>query len=366
MLVVGVQPVQPLHLSSGAHARVQGQSAPAHILAQPSINGAHILINNGPPAPVPVQIAAVPVVQAQLSISLTKPPPELPPQLRTEYEVVDGLLGEGAYALVYKLRHRESGRSAALKIVEKYPLYIRGMLPQLRREVRIQGKLQHRHILQLLSCVENDEYVYMLLGYCAGGSLLTLCQGMPNHRLPETQASWYFAQILQAVDFMHGRHCVHRDLKAENMLLTSDNEVCICDFGWSAEVKAEEALLEKCGTPHSWPPEIFEGLPQDCSVDLWSLGTLVYELLIGHPPFWGNMEELRRKVLAVDVRYPPGLLSAQAISLFFCFLQREPRHRAPASRILAEHPWVESAFLAQSEPEAPGGDAPPRPPLQFV
>jgi len=288
--------------------------------------------------------------QSQLSISLTKPPPELPVQLRTDYEVEGDLLGEGAFAIVRRLRHRESGRTVALKVVEKYPLHIREMLPQLQREVRVQGNLQHQHILQLLSCVEDDEYVYMLLEYCARGSLRSLCLSMPGHRLPETQASWYFTQILQAVDFMHRRRCVHRDLKPENMLLTADNEVRICDFGWSAEVQAEQALRTTCGTPHYWAPEIFEGLPQDCSVDLWSLGTLVYELLVGHPPFWGSMEELRKKVLAVDVRYPPGLLSAEAINLFYCFLQREQRHRIPAYRILSEHPWVQNAILAQSAP----------------
>lgn len=286
------------------------------------------------------------------SISLTKPPPELPLQLQAEFQGDNELLGEGAFAVVRRLRHRRTGEAVALKVVEKYPLHIRNMLPQLQREVRIQGNLRHRHILRLITCHEDEAYVYMVLEHCAGGSLRSLCAQQPAYRLPEARAARYFVQILQGVDFMHQHFCVHRDLKPENMLLTGEDEVRICDFGWSAEVQVEQALRTTCGTPHYWAPEIFEGNPQDVAVDLWSLGTLIYELLVGHPPFWGNMEELRRKVLAVDLRYPPGLLSNEAVQLFFCLLQKEPRSRMSAGRLMAEHPWVLGAVMPANVPGA--------------
>jgi len=284
--------------------------------------------------------------------SLTKPPPELPPPLAADFEASSDLLGEGAFAVVRRLRQKRTGELVALKVVEKYPLLIRNMLPQLSREVRIQGRLQHRHILRLLSCMEDDSYVYMLLEHCAGGSLRGLCSKQPSFRLPEARAGRYFLQILQGVDFMHLNSCVHRDLKEENMLLTSDDEVRICDFGWSAEVQLEQALKTTCGTPHYWPPEIFEGQSQDVSVDLWALGTLIYELLVGHSPFWGSVEELRKKVLAVDVRYPPKLLSDEAVQLFHCLLRRDPKSRVPASKLLAEHPWVLRAMPPGTSPAA--------------
>jgi serine/threonine protein kinase len=259
-----------------------------------------------------------------------------------------------------------------LKIVEKQPLLIRNMLPQLQREVRVQGSLQHRHILRLLTCVEDAAYVYMVLEDCPGGSLRSLCQRQPHpYRLPELRSAHYFAQILMGVSFMHQRCCVHRDLKLDNVLLTADDEVRICDFGWSAEVQLEFLLRTTCGTPHYWAPEIFLGLPQDMAVDLWALGTLVYEMLVGHPPFWGTMEEMRHKVLSVDLRYPPDLLSQEAISLFYCLLQREPRCRVPAARLLVEHPWVCSAHSthrgdasgasAPAPPAAPPLGPPPQP-----
>lgn len=287
------------------------------------------------------------------SMSLTKPPPELPPQLRTDFEGDPELLGEGAFAVVRRLRHRRTKEIVALKVVEKYPLHIRNMLPQLQREVRIQGNLRHRHILHLHSCLEDDSYVYMLLEHCAGGSLRKLCMSQPNHRLHEAVACRYFAQICQGVDYMHQHLCVHRDLKPENMLLAGDDEVRICDFGWSAEVQMEQALRTTCGTPHCWPPELFEGESQDVGVDLWALGTMCYELVVGHAPFWGDMEELRRKVLAVDLRYPPNVLSKPAINLCHCLMQRDPRSRVSANRLLAEHPWVRQGLSASGACPAP-------------
>lgn len=283
---------------------------------------------------------------APISISLTKPPPDLPPQLRDRYDADGALLGEGAFAVVRRLVCRRTGSPVALKVVEKYPLHIRNMLAQLQREVRIQGRLQHRHILRLLQCVEDDSYVYMVLEHCSGGSLRSLCAKRQPAVLPEATAARYFAQICQGVDFLHQSGCIHRDLKPENMLLSESDEVRICDFGWSAEVQLEEALKTTCGTPHYWAPEIFEGASQDVSVDLWALGTLVYEVLVGHAPFWGSSEELRRKVLSVDLRYPRDKLSNEAIHLFHCLLQRQPKERWPAKRLLMEHSWVRRGLRA--------------------
>jgi hypothetical protein len=275
-----------------------------------------------------------------LTMSLTRLPEELPPQIREDFEVDMSVLGEGAYAAVRRLRHRQSGNLVALKVVEKYPLLIRNMLPQLHREVGLQGRLRHRNILQLLSCFEDETHVYMMLDYCAGGSLRMLASVQPEGRFPEGQAAWLFTQILVGVDFMHQSGVVHRDLKHENILLTANSEVRICDFGWSAEVQVEKALLTTCGTPHIWAPEIFEGMPQSFGTDLWALGNLIYELLLGHQPFWGSMEEIRLKVLSVDLRYPPELLSQSATHLFHCLLQRDPRCRISAFQLLTEHPWI--------------------------
>merc|ERR1719210_2227410 len=114
--------------------------------------------------------------------------------------------------------------------------------------------------------------------------------------------------------------------------------------------------MTTCGTPNYWAPELFLGLPQGTPTDVWALGNLIYEMLVGHAPFCGTQEEIRHKVLTVDLRYPPGLLTHEAIHLFHCLLQREPIARAPANWLLAEHPWVRSglAACATAAPNAAG------------
>eukprot|EP00931_Biecheleriopsis_adriatica_P094554 TRINITY_DN68193_c0_g1_i1.p1 TRINITY_DN68193_c0_g1~~TRINITY_DN68193_c0_g1_i1.p1 ORF type:complete len:453 (-),score=89.36 TRINITY_DN68193_c0_g1_i1:61-1419(-) len=317
------------------------------------------------PAPIPPVVAvpagstvppalALPVLQLPAREDeqrcLTRPPPQLPPKLvASGFEDASGkdalqpaVIGEGAYASVRRLRHNPSGDVVALKIVEKQPLIIRDMLPQLTRELRIQGALQHRHILRLLSTFEDELYVYLLLEYCGGGTLRSLCEAEDSRRLSESVAAGHFFQILQGVAFMHQCGCVHRDLKPENILLTAPNcEVRICDFGWSAEVTVERALLTACGTPNYWAPEQFERSPQGFHTDIWALGNLLYEILVGHAPFWGSQAEIQQKVLAVDVRFPPGLLCQDAMHLIHCHLQLAPAARAPAAWTLSHHAWLE-------------------------
>merc|ERR550534_1074603 len=153
-------------------------------------------------------------------MSLTQPPPELPPQLREKYEVDGGMLGEGAFAIVRRLRCRTTGQHIALKVVQKYPLLIRNMLKQLDNEVQIQARLQHRHVLRLLGWLADSEYVYMLLEHCPGGSLRSLLaqDRVAPYGLPEARGARYFAQICQGVAFLHQEKCIHIDLKLENML----------------------------------------------------------------------------------------------------------------------------------------------------
>lgn len=138
---------------------------------------------------------------------------------------------------------------------------------------------------------------------------------------------------------MHQNNCVHRDLKLENMLLTDLDVVKICDFGWSAEVEIEKMLKTTCGTTNYWAPEIWESVQQDESVDMWSLGCLLYEMLAGHAPFHEQDQlKLKQKVLAVEFGYPPWF-SNEACHMVHILLQRSPSHRVTSAELL-KHPWL--------------------------
>lgn len=276
----------------------------------------------------------------QLPISLTRNPDDLPAELLQEYEPLgQELLGEGAFAVVRLLRSRASGELFALKCVEKHPMRIRNLMHQMQREVRIQGHLAHPNILQLVKSFDDQRYLYMLLEYCAKGSLRVSIVEQPGARLHEYNAAFYFRQIVCGVEWMHTHSCVHRDLKVENMLLTEDDVVKICDFGWSAEVEIEQMLKTVCGTTAFWAPEIWENAPQDEGVDLWALGCLLYEMLAGHPPFWTQDQlELRSQVLAARFAVPPWF-SEDARSAVDALLQRVPEQRMRCAD-LPGHAWL--------------------------
>ncbi|CAE8609234.1 unnamed protein product [Polarella glacialis] len=237
------------------------------------------------------------------------------------------------------LRHISSGELFALKCVEKYPLRIRNMITQMHREVRIQQALSHPNILRLVEVVDTGTYLFMVLEYCEKGAVLHHVLNAPNGRLPEAEAAHYFAQMVRGVDWMHQNNCVHRDLKLDNMLLTASEEIKICDFGWSAEVEIERMLTTVCGTTAYWSPEIWESSPQDASVDLWSLGCLLYEMLAGRPAFRGrDQQELKCQVLALDFSFPPWL-SPEACDLVQRLLRRKPGDRLRCPAVLT-HPWL--------------------------
>mmetsp|Transcript_103310 Transcript_103310/g.236689 ORF Transcript_103310/g.236689 Transcript_103310/m.236689 type:complete len:415 (+) Transcript_103310:103-1347(+) len=292
------------------------------------------------PAPTPGQ-------QVEPSMSLTSMPERLPEVLAGGYDLVGpGFLGEGAFALVKLLQSRSTQQLVALKIMEKYPLAIRHMLPQAERELRIQKSLAHPNIVSVLDVFDDETHLYMLLEYCDGGCLPDLVAGYPNRRLPESAAGWYFGQLLQGVGALHASQAVHRDLKPENLLLTRDEAgrpqsiLKIADFGWCADLVTQEYRTTVCGTLHYMAPEILLNEPHRYPVDVWCLGILLYELLAGHPPFWDmrDQREFVRKVCSLEFGFPPWL-SQDVCHLIQCCLQRFPQDRWTCDQLLA-HPWV--------------------------
>lgn len=280
--------------------------------------------------------------QPSLHISLTRNPERdnLPPELLADYEPVgEELLGEGAFAVVRLMRHCKSGELFALKCLEKHPLRIRNMIEQMHREVRIQQNLSHLNILRLVRVYDDSFYVYMLLEYCSKGPLRSLIQQFPDRRLEEPLAASYFEQIVAGVAWMHRNQCVHRDLKLENMLLTDNDVVKICDFGWSAEMEIEKMLKTTCGTTAYWAPEIWENAVQDEAVDMWALGCMLYEMLAGHAPFHEqDQNKLKQKVLSVEFGYPPWF-SNEACHMVHILLQSKPANRVKSCDLL-NHPWL--------------------------
>ncbi|KAJ2743456.1 spindle assembly checkpoint kinase [Coemansia sp. BCRC 34301] len=250
---------------------------------------------------------------------------------------VGRVLGKGKFGRAYLARERNSNFICALKIMYKEELEESKIEKQLRREVEIQAHLRHPHILRLLGYFHDEKRVYLILEYAARGEMYKLLQKQGSFTEPE--AANYIAQMANALEYLHKKHVIHRDIKPENLLLNANGELKISDFGWSVHTRGSRRRT-LCGTLDYLPPEMVEGRDHNESVDLWSLGVLMYEFLVGVPPF----EDLQshkatyRRIAKVDLHIPP-YVSPEASDLITQLLQYDGEKRMPLHNVL-EHPWI--------------------------
>ncbi|XP_036162497.1 aurora kinase C-like [Myotis myotis] len=159
------------------------------------------------------------------------------------------------------------------------------------------------------------------------------------------------AELAHALAYCHENKVIHRDIKPENLLLGLRGEVKIADFGWSVHTPS---LRRKtmCGTLDYLPPEMIEQRTYSEMVDLWCIGVLCYELLVGNPPFESSSySETYRRILKVDVKFPPSIpLGAQ--DLISKLLRYQPSERLPLAQVL-QHPWVQAHSRRGGPPPAP-------------
>jgi len=208
--------------------------------------------------------------------SLTRLPAELPEPLRRLR--LAALLGYGAFAQVVEVRDEEE-RGYALKVVEKGPLAVRGMLPQLALEFGVQRAIRHEHVVGALELAEDATHAYLLLELCSGGSAWEAARRFPGGRVPEAAGACWLRDAAAGIAHLHELGLVHRDIKLENLLLDGAGRVRICDLGWCA-FEADEPR-GRCGTPQLAPPEVLLGEPHTSKMDMWALGACLVQLLSG-------------------------------------------------------------------------------------
>ena len=246
-------------------------------------------------------------------------------------------LGQGAFGEVFKVRHKISNKDYAIKVIKKRKIIERRMLPQLRREIRIMYNLRHPNIISLYSHFEDNENFYLILEYAPGGQLYSKLKKFKT--MPEAVAAQYMREVCLAVQYLHSRipAIIHRDIKPENILISSDDSVKLGDFGWSNFLDDERDTY--CGTLEYLAPEMVLRKGHGVSLDIWSLGILLYELLSGHSPFKGRTQlELFEKIRAGKVAFPKAF-PILAKDLVKKMLQVDPDRRLPIELVL-DHSWI--------------------------
>uniref|UniRef100_A0A674DNG3 non-specific serine/threonine protein kinase n=1 Tax=Salmo trutta TaxID=8032 RepID=A0A674DNG3_SALTR len=240
-------------------------------------------------------------------------------------------IGKGNFAKVKLARHILTGREVR---GETRPAAGQALF----REVRIMKLLNHPNIVKLFEVIETERTLYLVMEYASGGEVFDYL--VAHGRMKEKEARAKFRQIVSAVQYCHQKHIVHRDLKAENLLLDADMNIKIADFGFSNEFTMGNKLDTFCGSPPYAAPELFQGKKYDGpEVDVWSLGVILYTLVSGSLPFDGqNLKELRERVLRGKYRIP-FYMSTDCENLLKRFLVLNPAKRGTFEQIMKDR-WI--------------------------
>ncbi len=245
-------------------------------------------------------------------------------------------LGRGKFGYVYLAREKKTKYIVALKVLFKSQLSKSGVEHQLRREIEIQSHLRHPNILRLFGYFYDETRIYLITEFAAKGELYKHLQHYK--RFDEPTSARYISSLSSALEHCHLKHVIHRDIKPENILVDYRGELKLADFGWSVHAPHDRRTTF-CGTLDYLPPEMVEGKPHDHTVDMWSLGVLLYEFLTGEAPFVAaGHKETYKRICSVDLRFPRHV-GPEAQDLMRRLLVRNAAERYTPAQVRA-HPFI--------------------------
>ena len=243
------------------------------------------------------------------------------------------LIGKGSFGVVYQIEMKRDRKVYAMKMLKKKDLVARKQVVHTNTERRVLANIDHPFIVSLRKAFQTKSKLYMLMDFHCGGELFYHLQ--KEGKFSEVRSRFYAAEICLAIECLHGRGITYRDLKPENILLDFDGHIKITDFGLSKEVTSSHDSITRtfCGSPEYLAPEMLLQKGYDHAVDWWAYGTILYEMLVGTPPFYDqDIQKMYQNILTQPVTFYQ-FMSRESMQLIQGLLDKRPQHRMRCRQI---------------------------------
>ncbi|KAF8245591.1 kinase-like protein [Wilcoxina mikolae CBS 423.85] len=216
--------------------------------------------------------------------------------------MIQRTLGTGSFGRVHLVQSRHNLRFYAIKVLKKAQVVKMKQVEHTNDERKMLQKVKHPFLITLWGTFQDNKNLYMVMDFIEGGELFSLLR--KSQRFPNPVAKFYAAEVALALEYLHSHSIIYRDLKPENLLLDRHGHLKITDFGFAKEVP--DITWTLCGTPDYLAPEVVSSKGYNKSVDWWSLGILIFEMLCGYTPFWdgGSPMKIYENILKGRVKYP--------------------------------------------------------------
>ncbi|KAI0039012.1 Pkinase-domain-containing protein [Auriscalpium vulgare] len=339
------------------HARLPPPASSSAARRNPfasAINNPHQAGPQVPPKPIYQDRhapASPPLQRQNAKVQPPSPPSIIIDKTRSVQFQRLNFLGEGGFARVYEVRDTHNNRLAC-KVVTKSSLKTKKAKTKLYAEIKIHRSLTHPNIVGFGDCFEDEENVYMTLALCPNGSLMDMLRR--RRRFTEPEARFFTVQVIGACHYMHTHQVIHRDLKLGNIFLDADMNIQVGDFGLAALIENPgERKKTICGTPNYIAPEVLFDTANGHSfeVDTWSIGVILYTLVVGRPPFQTkDVKEIYQRIRDNQYEFPSDReISLEARELVKQILTPDPQQR-PSLHEIIDHAFFTQGTVPRSIP----------------
>ncbi|MEN2498152.1 MAG: Serine/threonine-protein kinase plk1, partial [Marteilia pararefringens] len=262
----------------------------------------------------------------------------------------ESLLGKGGFAVCHSYKNKTDNSVVAIKIISKRMISKPSQREKIKSEILIHRSLNHPYIVKFYSHFDDSDNIYFILELCSRRSMMELQKR--RKFLLEPEVRYFLHQLLEGCHHLHQNNIIHRDLKLGNIFLDSKLNVKIGDFGLATKVSfTGERKKTLCGTPNYIAPEILSKKGHSFEVDIWSIGCIIYTLLVGRAPFeTKSLKDTYKKIQQVDYSTPSSMSSASKNLLSLIF-QSNPSNRPSIGDIL-QNAFFTAGYHPHSLPES--------------